>query len=210
IVPELGVSVPWRGQRSRPHESRPTWIWVSGAAPRSSAPPPRASAELVPWPWAGRASIWSSTPAAPRLSRPPPKRSDVPPVSLSRPLPRISRRRPGGMRYSPLVRTRISWSLTPGDFRGVDREAWIRAVDANMLTPIFLIRAVIDGMIARGFGRIVNITTSGVKNPAAYPPLGVSIGVRFGLTGFVAVLSRQVARHNVTINGLLPGRFETD
>jgi len=98
----------------------------------------------------------------------------------------------------------------PGDFRGVEREAWIRAVDANMLTPIFLIRAVIDGMIARGFGRIVNITTSGVKNPAAYPPLGVSIGVRSGLTGFVAVLSRQVARHNVTINGLLPGRFETD
>jgi 3-oxoacyl-[acyl-carrier protein] reductase len=98
----------------------------------------------------------------------------------------------------------------PGDFRGVDREAWIRAVDANMLTPIFLIRAVIDGMIARGFGRIVNITSSGVKTPAAFPPLGVSIGVRSGLTGFVSVLSRQVARHNVTINGLLPGRFETD
>jgi 3-oxoacyl-[acyl-carrier protein] reductase len=98
----------------------------------------------------------------------------------------------------------------PGDFRGVDREAWLQAVDANMLTPIFLIRAVIDGMIARGIGRIVNITSSGVKNPAAYPPLGVSIGVRSGLTGFVAVLSRQVARHNVTINGLLPGQFETD
>jgi 3-oxoacyl-[acyl-carrier protein] reductase len=98
----------------------------------------------------------------------------------------------------------------PGDFRDVDREAWIQAVDANMLTPIFLIRATIDGMIARGFGRIVNITTSGVKNPAAFPPLGVSIAVRAGLTGFVAVLSRQVARHNVTINGLLPGRFETE
>jgi 3-oxoacyl-[acyl-carrier protein] reductase len=98
----------------------------------------------------------------------------------------------------------------PGDFRCVDREAWIRAVDANMLTPIFLIRAVIDGMIERGFGRIVNITTSGVKNPAAFPSLGVSIGVRSGLTGFVAVLARQVAHHNVTINGLLPGRFDTD
>jgi 3-oxoacyl-[acyl-carrier protein] reductase len=98
----------------------------------------------------------------------------------------------------------------PGDFRGVDRAAWIEALDANMLTPIFFIRAVIDGMMARGFGRIVNITTSGVKNPAAFPSLGVSIGVRSGLTGFVAVLSRQVARHNVTINGLLPGRFETD
>ena len=88
----------------------------------------------------------------------------------------------------------------PGDFRSVDREAWIQAVDANMLTPIFLIRAVIDGMIARGFGRIVNITTSDVKNPASFPPLAVSIAVRSGLTGFVAVLSRQVARHNVTIN----------
>ena len=98
----------------------------------------------------------------------------------------------------------------PGDFRQVTREEWIRAIDANMLTPIFLIRAVLDGMIARGFGRIVNITTSGVKSPGTYPPLGISIGVRSGLTGFVGVLSRQVARHNVTINGLLPGRFETD
>ena len=98
----------------------------------------------------------------------------------------------------------------PGDFRDVDRERWIQAVDANMLTPIFLIRGVIDGMIARRFGRIVNITTSGVKNTGAYPALGVSIGVRSGLTGFVGVLSRQVASHNVTINGLLPGRFETD
>jgi 3-oxoacyl-[acyl-carrier protein] reductase len=98
----------------------------------------------------------------------------------------------------------------PGDFRQVTREDWIRAVDANMLTPIFLIRAVLDGMVARGFGRIVNITTSGVKSPGTYSQLGISIGVRSGLTGFVGVLSRQVARHNVTINGLLPGRFETD
>ena len=98
----------------------------------------------------------------------------------------------------------------PGDFRQVTREEWIRAADANMLTPIFLIRAVIDGMIERGFGRIVNITTSGVKSPGTYPQLGISIGVRSGLTGFVGVLSRQVARYNVTINGLLPGRFETD
>jgi 3-oxoacyl-[acyl-carrier protein] reductase len=66
----------------------------------------------------------------------------------------------------------------PGDFRGVERQAWIQAVDANMLTPIFLIRAIVDGMVARGFGRIVNITTSGVKNPAAFPALGVSIAVR--------------------------------
>ena len=98
----------------------------------------------------------------------------------------------------------------PGDFRGVNRDAWIRAVDANMLTPILLIRTVIDTMIARRFGRIINITTSGVKSPATYPQLGISIGVRSGLTGFMGVLSRQVASYNVTINGLLPGRFETD
>ena len=97
----------------------------------------------------------------------------------------------------------------PGDFRSVTREDWIRALDANMLTPIFLIRAVIDGMIERRFGRIVNITTSGVKSPGTYPQLGISIGVRSGLTGFVGVLSRQVARYNVTINALLPGRFDT-
>jgi 3-oxoacyl-[acyl-carrier protein] reductase len=97
----------------------------------------------------------------------------------------------------------------PGDFRDVTREDWIRAVDANMLTP-FLIRAVVDGMVARGFGRIINITTSGVKSPATYPQPGISIGVRSGLTGFIGVLSRQLARHNVTINGPLPGRFETD
>jgi 3-oxoacyl-[acyl-carrier protein] reductase len=98
----------------------------------------------------------------------------------------------------------------PDDFRNVEREEWISALDANMLTPIFLIRATIDGMIARRFGRIVNITTSGVKSPATYPQLGVSIGVRAGLTGFVGVLARQVAADNVTINNLLPGRFDTD
>lgn len=98
----------------------------------------------------------------------------------------------------------------PGDFRKVERDDWISAIDANMLTPIFLIRATIDGMVARRFGRIVNITTSGVKSPATYPQLGVSIGVRAGLTGFVGVLSRQVAADNVTINNLLPGRFDTE
>jgi 3-oxoacyl-[acyl-carrier protein] reductase len=98
----------------------------------------------------------------------------------------------------------------PGDFRDVNREDWVRAFDGNMLTPILLIRAVVDGMIDQRFGRIVNITTSGVKSPGTYPQLGVSIGVRSGLTGFVGVLSRQVVRHNVTINALLPGRFETD
>jgi 3-oxoacyl-[acyl-carrier protein] reductase len=96
----------------------------------------------------------------------------------------------------------------PGDFRDWNRDDWIKAVDANMLTPIFLIKAVIDGMIARKFGRIVNITSASVKSPIAH--LGMSNGARAGLTGFVAGLARQVARHNVTINGLLPGPFLTD
>jgi len=96
----------------------------------------------------------------------------------------------------------------PGDFREWGREEWLRALDGNMLTPIFLIKSVIDGMIARRFGRIVNITSASVKSPI--PVLGMSNGARAGLTGFVAGLARQVARHNVTINGLLPGPFLTD
>jgi 3-oxoacyl-[acyl-carrier protein] reductase len=96
----------------------------------------------------------------------------------------------------------------PGDFRNWERADWIAALDANMLTPIFLIRSVVDGMCARRFGRIVNITSASVKSPI--PTLGMSNGARAGLTGFVAGLARQVARHNVTINGLLPGPFLTD
>ncbi len=95
-----------------------------------------------------------------------------------------------------------------GDFRDWPREEWLKAIDANMLTPIALIRAVIDGMIERRFGRIVNITSSAVKMPI--PTLGLSNGARAGLTGFVAGLARQVAHANVTINNLLPGPFETD
>ncbi|MBV9115762.1 MAG: SDR family oxidoreductase [Acetobacteraceae bacterium] len=96
----------------------------------------------------------------------------------------------------------------PGDFRDWDRDAWIRAIDANMLAPIFMIRAVVDGMAERRFGRIVNITSASVKSPI--PQLGMSNGARAGLTGFVAGLARQVAKHNVTINNLLPGPFLTD
>jgi 3-oxoacyl-[acyl-carrier protein] reductase len=96
----------------------------------------------------------------------------------------------------------------PGDFRDWDRAAWLRAIDANMLTPIELIKATVDGMIARKFGRIVNITSSAVKAPIDI--LGLSNGARSGLTGFVAGVARKVARHNVTINNLLPGSFETD
>jgi 3-oxoacyl-[acyl-carrier protein] reductase len=98
----------------------------------------------------------------------------------------------------------------PGDFRSWDREAWIKAVDANMLTPIELINATVDGMAARGFGRIVNITSSAVKAPIDI--LGLSNGARSGLTGFVAGVARtsKLASANVTINNLLPGAFETD
>ena len=98
----------------------------------------------------------------------------------------------------------------PGDFRTWDREAWIKALDANMLTPIELIRAVIDPMTERGFGRIVNITSAAVKAPIDV--LGLSNGARSGLTGFVAGVARQprVASRNVTLNNLLPGPFDTD
>ncbi|MGH8802382.1 MAG: SDR family NAD(P)-dependent oxidoreductase, partial [Casimicrobiaceae bacterium] len=96
----------------------------------------------------------------------------------------------------------------PGDFRDWDRDAWIAALDANMLTPIELIRSTVDGMIARKFGRIVNITSSAVKAPIAI--LGLSNGARSGLTGFVAGLARKIVASNVTINNLLPGAFDTD
>ena len=95
----------------------------------------------------------------------------------------------------------------PGNFRDWARDDWIRAIDANMLTPIELIKATIDGMIARGFGRIINITSSSVKAPIE--TLGLSNGARAGLTGFVAGLARQSAANNVTINNILPGAFGT-
>ncbi|UGV28388.1 SDR family oxidoreductase [Rhodopseudomonas boonkerdii] len=96
----------------------------------------------------------------------------------------------------------------PGDFRNWTRDDWIKAIDANMLTPIELIKATVDGMMARKFGRIVNITSAAVKAPIDV--LGLSNGARSGLTGFVAGLSRKTVRNNVTINGLLPGPFNTD
>ena len=97
----------------------------------------------------------------------------------------------------------------PGDFREWGREAWIKALDANMLTPIELIKATVDAMAARGYGRIVNITSGAVKAPIDV--LGLSNGARSGLTGFVAGVARSdLAAHGVTINGLLPGAFDTD
>jgi len=96
----------------------------------------------------------------------------------------------------------------PGDFREWDRDAWLKAIDANMLTPIELIKATVDGMAARNFGRIVNITSGAVKAPIEV--LGLSNGARAGLTGFVAGLARKTVINNVTINGLLPGPFDTE
>jgi 3-oxoacyl-[acyl-carrier protein] reductase len=96
----------------------------------------------------------------------------------------------------------------PGDFRTFSRDDWIKALDANMLTPIELIKATLDSMLARGFGRIVNITSSSVKAPIEI--LGLSNGARSGLTGFVAGLARKTVAQGVTINNLLPGAFDTD
>ena len=96
----------------------------------------------------------------------------------------------------------------PGDFHDWTREDWIKALDANMLTPIELIKATVDGMTQRRFGRIVNITSSAVKAPIDI--LGLSNGARSGLTGFVAGIARKTVRNNVTINNLLPGPFDTD
>ena len=95
-----------------------------------------------------------------------------------------------------------------GDFRQFGRDDWLKALDACMLAPIEMIRLTVDGMIARRFGRIVNVTSYAVKMPIDF--LGLSNGARAGLTGFVAGLARQVARHNVTVNNLLPGVFNTD
>ena len=96
----------------------------------------------------------------------------------------------------------------PGDFKDFTLEDWRKAVEGNMITPIALIKATVYGMMDRKFGRIVNITSQSVKAPIA--SLELSNGARAGLTGAVAVIARKAARHNVTINALLPGPFDTD
>ena len=96
----------------------------------------------------------------------------------------------------------------PGDFRNWGQKAWFEAVNGNMYSPIDMIRRTLDGMIERRFGRIINITSAAVKQP--FEPLGLSNGARSGLTGFVAGISRDPARFNVTINNLLPGLFDTE
>jgi 3-oxoacyl-[acyl-carrier protein] reductase len=94
------------------------------------------------------------------------------------------------------------------DFRTLNRDAMLKGVVGNMVVPIELVQRVIDGMVERRFGRIVNITSSSVKMPIA--GLDLSSGARAGLTGFLAGVARSVAQANVTINFLLPGPFETD
>jgi 3-oxoacyl-[acyl-carrier protein] reductase len=95
----------------------------------------------------------------------------------------------------------------PRDFRDLNREAIFKGLDANMVTPIELIQSVLDGMVQRRFGRIVNITSGSVKMPLTN--LDLSSGARLGLTGFLAGVARSVAHANVTINFLLPGSFDT-
>ncbi|MFZ9853339.1 MAG: SDR family oxidoreductase [Ilumatobacteraceae bacterium] len=97
---------------------------------------------------------------------------------------------------------------TPGRFADWDRDAWIAALDANMLAPLAMIRLVLDGMVERRFGRIVNITSAMVRTPMA--PMGLSTGARTGLTSVAKALSRDVASSNVTINNLLPERVDTE
>lgn len=96
----------------------------------------------------------------------------------------------------------------PGKFQDWTREDWLLALEQNMIAPIELMRAAVPGMMERGFGRVINITSSAVKAPIGI--LGLSNGARAGLTGFVAGLARQVVGKNVTINNLLPGGFDTD
>ena len=96
----------------------------------------------------------------------------------------------------------------PGMWTDWEREDFIKALDANMLTPIALIKALVPGMIDRGWGRVVNITSQSVKSPI--PVLGLSNSARAGLTGYVAGTSRQVAGKGVVINNLLPGIHDTD
>ena len=96
----------------------------------------------------------------------------------------------------------------PGDFKNFSLDDWRAAVEGNMITPIALIHATVYGMMDRGFGRILNITSFSVKSPI--PTLELSNGARAGLTGAVSALSRRTSARNVTINGLLPGPFETD
>lgn len=108
----------------------------------------------------------------------------------------------------PDILVNNNWGPPPGDWQSFGYGDWLEAVESNMLSPIMLIRAVVDGMSRRGFGRIVNITSQMVKSP--FSVMGLSAGARAGLTAACKALSRDVAEHNVTINNLLPERIDTE
>ncbi len=96
----------------------------------------------------------------------------------------------------------------PGNFADIDHDTWMRVIEANMVAPIMLTRGVLAGMKERKFGRIVNITSAMVTTPR--PHMAPSAGARSGLTGAMKALALDIARYNVTVNNLLPERFDTD
>jgi 3-oxoacyl-[acyl-carrier protein] reductase len=108
----------------------------------------------------------------------------------------------------PDILVNNNWGPPPGRWEDFEYEDWLGAVEANMLSPIMIIKHVVGGMKERHFGRIVNITSQMVKSP--FGVMGLSAGARTGLTGAVKALSREVARFNVTINNLLPERIDTE
>lgn len=108
----------------------------------------------------------------------------------------------------PDILVNNNWGPPPGPWESFEYEDWLRAVEANMLTPIMMIKGVVGGMRQRRFGRIVNITSQMVKSPFAV--MGLSAGARAGLTAACKALSRDVAADNVTINNLLPERIDTE
>ena len=109
---------------------------------------------------------------------------------------------------NPDILVNNNWGPPPGRWEDFEYEDWLQAVESNMLAPIMMIKGVIDGMKARRFGRVVNITSQMVKSPFAV--MGLSAGARTGLTAAAKVLSREVAEFNVTINNLLPERIDTE
>jgi len=96
----------------------------------------------------------------------------------------------------------------PGNFLEMDRDQWLKALDANMLSAVFMIKEVMPSMVEKNFGRIINITSAMVKSP--HPLMSLSTSARAGLTAFSKAISKDVAKNNVTINNLLPERFDTD
>ncbi|MCB9945855.1 MAG: SDR family oxidoreductase [Geminicoccaceae bacterium] len=118
------------------------------------------------------------------------------------------RRKALGACPQPDILLNNAGGFPPGDFRDWDRNTWIAAIDLMMLPPILMIREVFDGMMERGFGRIVNIASRSVK--IAQPEMGLSNGARSGLVGFMAGIARAGTYRGVTVNTLLPGIFDTD